>query len=918
MAGELIVRAGWALWSKQAGTSSDYSVIASSRESFDKAAFTEIITRFAVGTPDSTATGPGALPWVTLSWVGVDATLHLGIAVTDRTDQVDGVGRPITQTSYYCVPYAPLAAAAAKHKAPVSYAALLTAVAERPLPPRDDGPITLKLEPVSTERLASLIHGFGEHAVASTSALLLSGPVGVIGADGASLRERLDFIDAAASLLPHGYRTKFSAATWSQGGTRQRVRLTFGAYPREDGATVAWRRGADPASIRDAARVYYEQVTRLAGGSAGAISLPDVIGHLGADVEPRRFEQPQDAIDSLNQLDQPFRVLRAVRDRTGASLADLRQVFMHGRARELPAEADRAALLAELADRGDAGDWPQLRQEISTLRGADDGVRILAAFGRRMLWAAVPPDAGLTRACLRLASDLGAEDAVLAEFIRLPDKAADLTAGLRESAGLLADTVLLPRPGGRDYQRTRDLLASDPRTAAEYVAALARGGRSVSLLRWLDPQGTSVFSRTFGAVLGSDERRVSEPDLAALGDAGAGCVRLLLQVASDCRHLDKVLPGLTNWLAGHSELGKGEQDYWAKHLAVLETRDPRSQAWLDTALLMLGGLPSRLPPSQRKAAADYGTDMAGIWTGLSRTYPRFDAEACARSLARYFGERPWAATAEQALAVTELARRLSQFDPRRVLETTVAATLAATPGARGWKFAQEWLALAAASGPQAVRERLLDSLAAAPPGAGPGHLAGLCVSACGEGIDPAMALGLLAKSGALTGAAQAGQLLSALQRQFEAAGIDEETMQAWLFPCAELIAGGEFGAELGRELRPLVSDWVRRDLWLELRLLSIFAEDARERQYVWTEAEREDLAAIAGEIESMLRKARKFPRQKKLRIPFGGAGSEESTPGGAPGVAAEVNYDDPGAASGPTREWAAGTEDTVTMPGRPR
>jgi hypothetical protein len=59
-------------------------------------------------------------------------------------------------------------------------------------------------------------------------------------------------------------------------------------------------------------------------------------------------------------------------------------------------------------------------------------------------------------------------------------------------------------------------------------------------------------------------------------------------------------------------------------------------------------------------------------------------------------------------------------------------------------------------------------------------------------------------------------------------------------------------------MRAQVSAWVRRDLWLELRLLAVFAEDGREGQYEWTEAEREDLGALAGAIESMLKKSRKF------------------------------------------------------------
>jgi len=79
----------------------------------------------------------------------------------------------------------------------------------------------------------------------------------------------------------------------------------------------------------------------------------------------------------------------------------------------------------------------------------------------------------------------------------------------------------------------------------------------------------------------------------------------------------------------------------------------------------------------------------------------------------------------------------------------------------------------------------------------------------------------------------------------------------------------------------LVSERTRRDLWLELRFLEIFAAAGRDRECEWTSDEREELAAIAGEIESMLRKSRKFQLPKKLRNPFGGGPEEDVVRGGA-------------------------------------
>ena len=861
MPGELTVPVGWALWSKPAGTRQDYSVVACSSEPFSSADFAAIITRFAVGTPDTTASGTDALPWTTVSWVGVDAALHLGIAITDKTGQVDGVGRPITQTSYYCVPYDRLAEAAEKYKAPVSYAALCEAAASQPLHPRDGGPIQLAIRPPSADLMADMVRRFGEQAVAATAALLLTGPVGVVAAEGSTPRERLDYIDAVACLLPFGYRTKFSAATWSESGTKHRVRLTFGGYPREDAATIAWRRGAESSALQGLARIYFEQLRRLSAGSSGSLAAREVIAHLAADIRPRRFEQPQDALDSLNRFDQPFRLVRAVRDRSGISLAELRQVFSLGRVKELPAETDVAVLLAELAGRGEPEDWPDVRRGLAGLGSAQDRARILTAFGRRMIWMA-RPDTGRALDCVRFAAELGVEDGVLAELIRPPDGVAGHPAGAQAAADLLLHTVLAASPPPREYPRTLELLADDLVAVAEYVAALSRTGRASSLLRLLDPAGTSRLGRAFRVALGLDEGTVDSSGVTELSGYSVDCVRALLQAASQAGRLDAVLPGLTRWLAARGELDQGERRYWAEHLARLDPRTPRSQAWLDTSLLIIGAAPSALPPAHQSTGTGYSTDLAGIWSGLSKDYSLFSAERCAHGLARYLGGQPWAQTRQQAQAVTELTGLLRGFDPRDVLVSVVASALAATPAARQWDFARDWLAWAMANDPAAVRERLLDSLATAPPGAEPGYLAGLCVRACREGIDPDTALRRLARAEALTGASQASQVLMTLRQAFCDAEIDGDTTQQWQFRLCELLAGGEFGVPLALELRELASDRTRREIWLNLRLLAIFAADGGDRQHEWTEPERKDLAQIADEIEAMLKKSRKFALPK--------------------------------------------------------
>jgi hypothetical protein len=667
MTGLVTLRAGWALWGKRPGGREDYSVLGCSPGPFRRAEFEAIITQFTVGSPDVTAVGAAALPWVTVSWVGVDDDPHLGISVTSHTGQVDGFGRPVTQKAYFCVPYAQLA------RTPVGYCDLYDAVARQaPALGAADGPmIELGVPALSGDRLADMVRRAGEQTVTAAAALLLSGPVSVVQAEGTSLRDRLEFIDAAASLLPYGYRVRFSGSTWSDTGTKHRVRLVFAARPRDDAAAVPWRRAASIPAANRLSLAYCDRLRELArdpAPSRGALGLPAVIGQLAADAAPRTFDQPGAAFASLNRLD---------------------------------------------------------------------------------------------------------------------------------------------------------------------------------------------------------------------------------------------MPGLTRWLAAHGELDADDRRYLAGELAATRPQSVQAQAWLDTALLMVGGAPAGLPSAREPAA--YAQALAEIWTELSRGYPSFSAERCVRGLAEYLGGQPWAASGQQALAVTEVASRLGHLDSQLALATIVASTLAATPAARQWDFAQEWLSWAAANEPGAIRERL----ATAPPGADPAQIVTLCAQACGKGIDPDTALRALAKSGALTDPAQAYHVLAGLQRDLTEAGADDDTVNAWQFRLSELLVAGEFGADLAQRLRVLASERTRRDMWLELRFLEIFATGGRDRECEWTADEREDLTAIAAEIESMLKKSRRF-QMPKLRVSFGGHPEEGVFDQGSRGAAEEAPT-----LPRPEPAQAAGPQDTVTLPGRP-
>ena len=73
--------------------------------------------------------------------------------------------------------------------------------------------------------------------------LLLRRPVCVLGAEGTSMLERLEFIDTVMELLPYGFRARMTAATWTRASNRNhRFRLFFSAAPRagEPDYVVTW------------------------------------------------------------------------------------------------------------------------------------------------------------------------------------------------------------------------------------------------------------------------------------------------------------------------------------------------------------------------------------------------------------------------------------------------------------------------------------------------------------------------------------------------------------------------------------------------------------------------------------------------------------------------------------------------------
>jgi hypothetical protein len=213
----------WALYGRDADAR--LRVLSCSTGKLNRDNFGEAIRRFSPGTPD-------ALPQVTLSYVAADTPDNNYVALAihklaedDGTGRPDETGRPVLRTSYFCLPYLPLANEA------IGYLALYRALETVKLP-STDGPtwqITLTSAAATT---AAPANGTLAKEVA---ALLFTGrPVCVLGAGSASLTDRLRFIDTVMGLLPYGSRAKMTAATWVRPTQRDhRFRLFFSDAARD-------------------------------------------------------------------------------------------------------------------------------------------------------------------------------------------------------------------------------------------------------------------------------------------------------------------------------------------------------------------------------------------------------------------------------------------------------------------------------------------------------------------------------------------------------------------------------------------------------------------------------------------------------------------------------------------------------------
>src|SRR5262249_8356946 len=140
--------------------------------------------------------------------------------------------------------------------------------------------------------------------------------------------------------LPYGYRTRFTASTWTNSATRHRIRLSFARRARDEAHPVIWRSPGHVPLDEGAAGAYLERLDALLTGG----QEPSwVIGRLAAEVGPRRFEDPTHAVQALERLERPRLVVERIRMDDGDP-GEVRELLDSGEIIDLEPDDRRKAL----------------------------------------------------------------------------------------------------------------------------------------------------------------------------------------------------------------------------------------------------------------------------------------------------------------------------------------------------------------------------------------------------------------------------------------------------------------------------------------------------------------------------------------------------------------------------------------------
>jgi hypothetical protein len=283
--------AEWARWGMDPSERGGYHLLACSEGRISPRNFEEILDRFNPGNLDD-------LPQVTVSYVPAsDGSRYLGMAIHEaEASGADRLGRDVTVTRYFCVPY-PEAASAA-----VSYVAMYNALRDIRPPDADRSVCAVELTAGGAELSAD-----AERVLPVAGLLLTGNPVCIVGAEATEMAERLAYVDAVMSLLPYGMRAEMAASTWTRGTYRgHKFRLFFSEAPRRrapsglEDHVVRWRSDStavpDTAGTRFPAAPAAEYLNTLRQGLG-----PAMIRGLAEAAEPTPFSA-QAAVTALDRL----------------------------------------------------------------------------------------------------------------------------------------------------------------------------------------------------------------------------------------------------------------------------------------------------------------------------------------------------------------------------------------------------------------------------------------------------------------------------------------------------------------------------------------------------------------------------------------------------------------------------------------
>jgi hypothetical protein len=618
----------WALWSERQDARKDYGVLACSDERLGPAQFEKIITRFSPGTPDA----PHALPRVTISWVGTDTSPHVGIAIQTRSTTRDGVGREIYPTSYFCIPYQQL------QQQPVTYLGLYQALREIQLPDTGTGsPLNVTVPPLDTRAIAHDLENLGAATVRTATALLLHRQrhVCLTQAEQTTLEDRLRFIDAVAALLPYGYRTKFTATTWANSATRHRLRISFTHHPNRDTTPIPWHGTAPIPHDHNLELDHHDLVQKMLTRHDPA----EIIERLAQDTQPRTFDEPQHAVWTLQKISETLRTSEGITSGT-IGLPELRTQFdVDGRGIGNLAPQQRYEALRKLIELGSGEDidrivrWlPEAVGESTELAHALLGG--LANLARESLWS--PNNVRIQRS-LDLAIGYGFGDPFLSEVIARPDDTKDLEGGLEAAAELIAQNLVI-HDRLPDRAMTERVLRDNIPVVCETIARLSSGNRmeQSEALSFGTRLLSARLARPFKAALFEDPLPVGAGEIDALAAESRGCVRALLQAASDTGHLPMVAHGFVDWLILQGgKFPAGHDGYWEQRLAALTPADSAMQGWFDVLQLVVGGRPTGMPYHQ-ESWTSYQAGFVYLWK-----LQWADSARMIRGLAEYLAAMPW-------------------------------------------------------------------------------------------------------------------------------------------------------------------------------------------------------------------------------------------------------------------------------------